>query len=90
MAKFDFVEQCTHERQNTKWRFKLITNVTIFSALLKNIAMRFPDSVLPEPLLRHTQVNCLLSNKDKEPFVKQRQRSFVSFPCIGHVHEGTE
>ena len=28
--------------------------------------MGCPDSVLPEPLLRHTQVNCLLSNKDKE------------------------
>ena len=30
--------------------------------------MGSPDSVLPEPLLRHTQVNCLLSNKDKEPY----------------------
>ena len=30
--------------------------------------MGCPDSVLPEPLLRHTQVNCLLSNKDKEPY----------------------
>ena len=61
-------EQCTQERQNTKWRFKVITNVTIFAALLKNIPMGCPDSVLPEPLLRHTQVNCLLSNKDKEPY----------------------
>ena len=25
------------------------------------------DSVLPEHLLRHTQVNCLLSDKDKQP-----------------------
>ena len=68
VEKFDIVEQCTQERQNTKWRFKLITNVTIFAALLKNIPMGCPDSVLPEPLLRHTQVNCLLSNKDKEPY----------------------
>ena len=30
--------------------------------------MGCPDSVLPEPLLRHTQVNRLLSNKDKEPY----------------------
>ena len=28
VEKFDIVEQCTQERQNTKWRFKLITNVT--------------------------------------------------------------
>ena len=68
VEKFDIVEQCTQERQNTKWRIKLITNVTIFAALLKNIPMGCPDSVLPEPLLRHTQVNCLLSNKDKEPY----------------------
>ena len=62
------MEQCTQERQNTKWRFKLITNISIFAALLKNIPMRCPDSVLPEPLLRHTQVNCLLSDKDKQPY----------------------
>ena len=30
--------------------------------------MGCPDSVLPEPLLRYTQVNCLLSKKDKEPY----------------------
>ena len=66
--KFDIVEQCTQERQNTKRRFNLITNVTIFAALLKSIPMGCPDSVLPEPLLRDTQVNCLLSNKNKEPY----------------------
>ena len=53
---------------NTKWRFKLITNNTIFAALLKNIPMGCPDSVLPEPLLKNHSVNCLLSNKDKEPY----------------------
>ena len=30
--------------------------------------MGCPNSVLPEPLLPHTQMNCLLSNKDKEPY----------------------
>ena len=33
--------------------------------------MGCPDSVLPEPLLRHTQVNCLLSDKDKQPYKDQ-------------------
>ena len=28
VEKFDIVERCTQERQNTKWRFKWITNVT--------------------------------------------------------------
>ena len=30
--------------------------------------MGCPESVIPETLLRHTKVNCLLSNKDKEPY----------------------
>ena len=68
VEKIDIVEQCTQERQNRKWRFKLISNVTIFAALLKNIPMGCADCVLPEPLLRHTQVYCLFSNKDKEPY----------------------
>ena len=68
VEKFDIVEQCTQKRQNTKWRFKLITNVTIFGALLKNIPMGCPDSVLPEPLLKNHSVNYLLSDKDKQPY----------------------
>ena len=48
IEKFDIVEQCTQERQNTKWRFKLITNVTFFAAILKNGPMGCPDSVFPE------------------------------------------
>ena len=68
MEKIDIVEQCTQKRQNTKWRFKLITNVTIFAALLKNIPMGCSDSVLREPLMKNHSVNCLLSNKDKEPY----------------------
>ena len=86
VEKFDIVEQCNQERQNRKWRSKLITNVTIFAALLKNISVVSPDSVLHEPLLRHTQVNCLLPNKDKETL----QRSFVCFPRVGHIHERTQ
>ena len=66
--KLDFVEKRILERRNTKWRFKLIANVTNFAALLKNIPIGCPDSVLPEPSLRHTEVNCLLSNKKKEPY----------------------
>ena len=65
---FDIVEQCTQESQNTNWRFKLITNVTIFAALLKKHPNGCPDSVLPEPLLKNHSVNCLLSDKDKQPY----------------------
>ena len=32
--------------------------------------MGCPDSVLPETLLRHMKLNCLLSDKDKQPYKK--------------------
>ena len=87
VEKFDIVEQCTQERENTKWRFKLITNFTILAALLKNIPMRCLDSVLPEPLLKNHSVNCLLSNKDKETY---KDHLCLFRARIGHVHERTQ
>ena len=62
IEKFDTVEQYTQEGQNTKRRLKLISNSAFFDTLLTKISMGCPDSVLPEPLLKHTQINCLLSN----------------------------
>ena len=46
----------------------MITNVTIFAVLLKNNPMGCPESALSEPLLKNYSFNCLLSNKDKEPY----------------------
>ena len=68
IGKFDLIETCTQERQNSKWRFALITNVTIFAALLKNILLGCLDSVAPEPLLRNPEVNCLVSNGHDVPY----------------------
>ena len=62
IEKMDLVETCAQERENTKWRFALTTNVTIFCALLKSIPMGCIDAVLPEQLLRRPDVNCLVSN----------------------------
>ena len=42
--------------------------MTIFAALLKNIPLGCPDSVLPEPLLKNHSVNCLLFNKDNDSY----------------------
>ena len=58
----DLVETCARQRENTNWRFALTTNVTIFCALLKSISMGCIDAVLPEQLLRRSDVNCLVSN----------------------------
>ena len=34
-----------------------------FAALIKNVPMRCPDSVIREPILRKIHVNCLVSDK---------------------------
>ena len=68
IEKLDLIETCTQERQNLKWRFTVITNVTVFAALLTNIPMGCTDTPLPEPLLRNPEVNCHVSNGHDEPY----------------------
>ena len=59
LQKLDIVELCTRERANTKWKFYKLTILTVFTALLKDVLMGCKDSVLPEPLLKNQNVNCL-------------------------------
>ena len=59
----DLVESCAQEKASTKWRYALTTNVTIFCALLNNIPIfRCLDAVIPEQLLRRSDVKCLVTN----------------------------
>ena len=62
VEKLDLIETCAQERANTKWRYALTTNVTVFCALLNNIPMGCLDAVIPEQLLRRNDVNCLVTN----------------------------
>ena len=59
LQKIDIVDLCTRERANTEWKFYKQTNLTVFAALLKDVPMGCKDSVLPEPLLKNQNVNCL-------------------------------
>ena len=60
---------CTRERANTKWKFYKLTNLTVFAAVLRDIPMVRKDSVLPEPLLRDQNVNCLTYEQNtKKPY----------------------
>ena len=59
LKKTDLIESCTKERSNTKWRFFKLTNLTIFTALLRDIPMGCKDAVLPESLLKNYTINCL-------------------------------
>ena len=69
LQKLDIVELCTRERANTKWKFYKLTNLTVFAALLKDVPMGCKDTVLPEPLLRNCNVNCLTFEKNtRQPY----------------------
>ena len=59
MQKMDIVEICTRERANTKWKFYKLTNSTVFASILTDVPMGCKDTVLPEPLLKNRNVNCL-------------------------------
>ena len=50
----DLVDTRAQERENTKWLFATITNVT--GALLKNITLGFINRVLPQQLLKYMDV----------------------------------
>ena len=64
IQKMDILDLCTRERANTKWRFYKLTNLTVFPALLKDVPKGCKDCVLPEPLLKNPNVNCLTFEKN--------------------------
>ena len=68
LQKVDIADLCTRERANTKWKFFKLTNLTVFAALLKYVPMGCKDSVLPEPLLKNQNLNCLTYERNtKKP-----------------------
>ena len=64
MQKMDIFDICTRERSNTMWKMYKLTNLTIFASLLKDVPMGCKDTVLPEPLLKNHNVNCLTFEKN--------------------------
>ena len=67
MQKMDFVDICTRERANTKWRFYKHTNLTTFASLIKDVPMGCKDTILAEPLLKNHNANCLTFDKNMLP-----------------------
>ena len=57
------------KRDRKKLRCNLITNLTFFAALLKNVPMGCLNSVIQKPFLRNYQVKCFISNQHiKQPY----------------------
>ena len=69
MQKMDIVDICTRERANTKWKFYKLTDLTIVASLLRDVPMGCKDTVLPEPLLKNHNVNCLTFERNtRQPY----------------------
>ena len=64
MQKMDIVDICTQKRANTMWNLHKLTNLTTFASLLKDVPVGCKDTVLPEPLLKNNNVNCLTFEKN--------------------------
>ena len=47
------------KKTNTKRKFYKLTNLTFFASLLKDVPMGCKETVLPGPLLKNHNVNCL-------------------------------
>ena len=54
------------ERANTKGKVYKLTNLSVLAALLKDVPMGCEDYVLPEPLLKNQNVNCLTYEQNTE------------------------
>ena len=75
MQKMDIVNLCTRERSNTKWKVFKLTNLTILASLLKYVPMGYKDTVLPEPLLKNHNMNCLT-------FERNTRQPYNDNPCL--------
>ena len=52
-----------------KWKFYKLTTITFFAALLKDVPLGCKDTVLPQPLLKNHNVNCLTSERNaRQPY----------------------
>ena len=84
MQETDIFDICTRQRVNTKWKFYKLTNLTIFASLLKDVPMGCKDTVLPEPLLKNHNVNCLTFERNtSQPY---NNNLCVFKPLALHLH----
>ena len=56
LKKTDVIESCTKEGCSTKWMFFILTNLTIYAALLRDIPMGCKDVVLLDSLKKTYQL----------------------------------
>ena len=86
----DVIQSCTKERSNTRWRFFILTNLTIFAALLRDIPMGCKDGILRESLLKKHTVNCLTYEQNTKKPYKDNLCLFRSLSLHLHGNERLE
>ena len=90
MQKLDIVELCTRERANTNWKFYKLTNLTIFASLLKDVPKGCKDPILPEPLSKNQNVNCLTFGRNTRQPYKDNLCLFRAIALHLHGNEKLE
>ena len=90
IQKMDIIDLSTRERANTKWKFYKLTNLTIFASLLKDIPMGCKDTVLPEPLLKNQNVNCLTFERNTSQHYNDNLCLFRALALHLHGNEKLE
>ena len=69
LSQTGVIKSCSREKTNTKWRFYMLTNLTVCGALLKDVAIGCQNAVLPEPLLKSHTINCLtFEESTRQPY----------------------
>ena len=90
MHKLDFVDICTRERANTKWKFYKLTHLTFFASLLNDVSMGCKDTVLPETILKNHNVNCLTFERNTIQHYNDNLCLFRALALHLHVNEKLE
>ena len=70
---------------NTNWTFYRLTNLTVVTALLKDVPMGCKNAVLPEPLLKNCTITCFkFAESTRQPY-NNNLCLFRAFAL--HLHE---
>ena len=90
LYKMDLVDHCTRIRANFKWRFCKLTNVTIFTSLVKNLPMGFQNTVLPNHPLQNHHINCLTFQGSTRKLYKDHFSLFQALTSQLHSNDNLE
>ena len=90
LSSTDVIEWCTREQAITKWNVYKLTDVTFFSALLKELPIGSEDAVLPDPLMKNLSAKCLTFEENTRKLYNSTCYLFRALALLLHGNEGLE